>query len=286
MSVRAAWERLLRWLSEFPAPFVVAIVVAVATVVAVELSSRGFAEFFATRPLEAGILSGLSLSLIVAIFVERVLAASRRAKWDSVRIGAFEALAYEVTLVIDRLNELVTGTDFAATPYAEYADAVRERLRDVEWAAGTCKEIEGLRIAYRNGFARWTGALLATGELSVVLHRIASLNIDLSALEEWLRIRCGRSGFTSLSWTEDGLAAIWDCVLAEALSLREDLWREAKGGTDPAWRAFREPVSDDRRSELNCREEEFAAGGPRKVHLRIAEPPPHPARLARASGLT
>jgi hypothetical protein len=214
---------------------------------------------------------------LVAFFVERVLAVTRRAKWESVSVAAFEALAYEVGVVINALNELVAGDEDAnGLGHAGYQARLKERLGDMTWSMTARKELEDRRVVFRNGIALWAGALVATGELADVLKRVASLNTDLSALEEWLRIRCGRGGFTSLAWTPDLIVEIWDMVLAEALSLREDLWRDAKGTTDPAWRSFRSPASPDRALLIAAREDRSV----RRVHERLIEPPPHPAKLA------
>jgi hypothetical protein len=242
-----------------------------------ELWSHGFAKFLAERPLEAGLLSGVLLTLLVSFFVERVLAVTRRAKWESVSTAAFEALAREVGVVIAGLNELVAGDDDAnALGHAAYQARLRQRLDGMEWSLAARKELEELRVVYRNSLALWAGALVATGELADVLKRVASLNTDLSALEEWLRIRCGRGGFTSLGWTQDELVEIWDTVLAEAISLREDLWREAKGTTDPAWRSFRSPASPGRAELMADREDRSV----RRVHERLVNAPKHPATLA------
>lgn len=242
-----------------------------------ELAWHGFAQFFAAHSIEAGFVSGVLLSLIVAFFVERILVVTRLAKWESVSVAAFEALAYEVGIVIGALNELVAGEDDPnALGHEGYVRRLKARLRDIEWSRRARKEIEVRRVVYRNGLGLWAGALVATGELSDVLKRVAALNINLSALEEWLRIRYGGGGFTELGWTEDGIVEVWLTVLAEALSLREDLWREAKQSTDPAWFSFRNPVKPDHLALMKEREDRSR----RRVQEPLVDPPPHPALLA------
>jgi hypothetical protein len=126
--------RVAAVLERMPGPGPIGILVAAITaaVLAVESDSRGFGGFFVHRPVEAGFLSGVLLTLVVSVIISAVVDSIRDVKWKFLSIAAFEAVAYEVTLVIDGLNALVTGLpvmDGVAKPVPRTCPLLRPRTR-------------------------------------------------------------------------------------------------------------------------------------------------------------
>jgi hypothetical protein len=293
-----------------------AIAALTAAVLVVEGASRGFGDFFAHRPVEAGFLSGVLLTLVVSVIVGAILDSVRNVKWNSLSVAAFEALAHEVTIVIDTLNTLVTG--FAADDglltelrsiglgpvetarahaleHSEYMTRLEMLIdrgfnqtpEERGWCLRAQDAIIALRVGYRKGLGRWAAALVATGELARMLDRLAQLNQQLSSVEEWIRLRRGRSGWNTVAWTPRVVASVWADCLGEALSLREDLWRTAKGRTDPVWRDFRNPAPAAIRDEMSRREAAWDPGDRRQRRVtshRVATPTyAHPAAMPSAA---
>jgi hypothetical protein len=294
----------------------IAILGGAAVLVVTELVSDELASFFVDHPLLAGLLSGIILSLIAYWIIDAVLAALHEKRWAPLSTLAFKALAGETTLLIDKMAWLATGieprneaapsaadratlaglharnevepmghADLGAIDYADYEPRLRRLVSDREWLGFAHDRLDAAKWRNRDGIAAWAGPMLSTGESSDVLNRLAGLNESFSTIQEWLRALRGQEGYEELEASEAEASRLWFTVLAEAISVREDLFRTSGGFVQP-WDKFRRALHPDDRKKAAERARRAVRNdrAARKVLLRPAVEAIRPPRRAGAPG--
>jgi hypothetical protein len=244
-------------------------VAAVAATVAAELESHWIASFFADHPLQAGLVSGAILSLVAYWVINAVLAAVHEKRWRPLSALAFKALASETTLVIDVMAWLVWAIeprneaaphereqrcltalhaaaalapvddgDLGDVRFEEYRSRLLRLLGSDRWLVFAHDTLDRWKWRNRRRIGEWAAAMLTTGESAEVLNRLAHLNDHLSTLQEWLRARRRQPGYEDFDAAEAEACDVWFSVIAEAISVREDLMT-ASGRLPPTWARFR-----------------------------------------------
>ena len=106
----------------------------VVAVLVVELASGGVREFYAERPLQAGVLTGVLLSVVAYFGLDAVRADLNERRWAPLSRLALMWLASQTTLLIDVALWLVTEQRPANE--ARPDDATQARLANIRSAAG------------------------------------------------------------------------------------------------------------------------------------------------------
>ena len=284
----------------------------VVALLVVELRCGRVRMFYVDHPLQAGIVTGVVLSLVAYLGFDAVRASMNDARWGPLSSIAFLSLAYQTTLVIDVLLWLVTGIvpSNDATPPADrqfelkmlrasagvplpagvdlgtveadpYRAALRKLLGSDDWCAFAVGELDQSKWRNRDGIARWAAAMLTTGEAAAVLNRLAYLNESLSVLQSSLRRLADTEASPHRAALEAGALTVWSSVHAEAVSLREDLWRATRGPS-PTWSEFRRALAPAYEAEIRKRAERST--GEAHVRKMLVTPlsPRPPRRSERA----
>lgn len=249
----------------------------VLTVLAVELASGGVREFYAARPLQAGVLTGALLSVVAYFGFDAVRAELNERRWAPLSRLALLWLASQTTLLIDVVLWLVTAqrpsndarpdnatqatladirsaagvdappsqVDLGQVQHDPYRRMLEQLVPDPAWRTFAVEQLDHWKWRNRSGIATWAGPMLSTGESADVLNRLALLNEWLSDLQHALRAypRVGR----------DEAVANWLSWQAEAVSVREDLVIASRGVLPPEWPAFRQALTPQDRDALQGR---------------------------------
>ena len=249
----------------------------VVVVLAVELVSGGVREFYAARPLQAGVLTGALLSVVAYFGFDAVRAELNERRWAPLSRLALMWLASQTTLLIDVALWLVTEqrpvneaqpddatqtrladirsaagvdsppakVDLGQVQHGPYRQMLEQLMADRAWRAFALEQLDRWKWRNRAGIATWAAAMLTTGESADVLNRLALLNEWLSDLQHSLRsdppVDRAEAVTNWLSWH------------AEAVSVREDLVIAGRGLLPPEWSAFRQALTATDRKELEGR---------------------------------
>jgi hypothetical protein len=239
---------------------------------AVEMAFGGFREFYTQRPLQAGVLTGVLLATVAFFGFDAVRADLNERRWAPLSNLAMLSMAHQTTLLIDVALWLATGRppvneaapsepaqaslvqlrarvglpttdgDVGGVGHAQYSAELEALLGTPAFRAFAGQQWDRWKWNNRAGVAQWAAAMLTTGETADVLNRLALLNEGISHLQRRLTAAAA-----------EGPAAAVDTWLtwhAEAVSLREDLVRVARGSLDPDWTKFRGALRDCDRAEL------------------------------------
>ncbi|WP_158852489.1 hypothetical protein [Saccharothrix deserti] len=251
-------------------------------VVLVELISKGLRDFYGDRPLQAGIITGVLLTVLaVAGFdvVRRRLLERRQQSLS--RLGLL-ALAHETAKVIDIMLWLGTGKipsnaarpnddvcreldevrrrvrlprprrsehDLGKIRYDDYLPMMRRLVPHQPWRGLANRQLDRLKMLNRDGIAAWAGPMLTMSETSEVMYRIALLNEWLSTMQALL------TGLTDpVDESErDAVVKEWMAMLAEAYSLREDLMRVGRHDVPADFFVFRQALPPEHQAALQLR---------------------------------
>jgi hypothetical protein len=269
-----------------------AVVALISLVLVLEASSRRVSEFYVDHPLQAGILSGILLSVVALFGIDAVRADLHERRWGPLSRLALLSLAAQTTLLIDVALWLATGqrpvndarpvdsthaelerirqraglpdppakSDLGAVEYEAYDHMLRTAARDSAWRDFANGQLDRWKWRNRDGIARWAAAMLTTGETSDVLNRLARLNEWLSDVQHTLR--------PDHHVDADSTAEQWLAWHAEAASLREDLVRAARDELPAEWTRFRRALPAADRDELECRAATATRKGARHVLVK------------------
>jgi hypothetical protein len=247
---------------------------AVILILATEVVWHGLGSFYTDHPLQAGIVTGVLLSLVAYFVVDAIRAELNEKRWEPLSKLAFISLAEETTQVIDTMLWVVTGIDpkhkptdprlhkellqvravagvplpahddLGAVEGDEYASRLPSLLSDPNWVDFALRRVSHAKSQNREGLARWASAMLTNPDSADVLSRLVDFNELLSQLQEWLRVLAAYPGYEKLRATPDQAAASWLKVHAEAVSLREDLTRVSRG-VPKVYEGFRKALGDE-----------------------------------------
>jgi hypothetical protein len=287
------------------------VVLTIVLVLGIEAASGEVSGFYVDHPLQAGMLTGILLSVVALFGIDAVRADLNERRWQPLSRLALLSLAAQTTLLIDVALWLVTGQrpvndarpdaeaqaelerlrldaglrpppdrpDLGAVRYADYLGMLRTAAGDPGWRDFANRHLDRWKWRNRSGIAQWAAAMLTTGETSDVLNRLAMLNEWLSDVQHTLR--------PENHVDADLTAGLWLQWQAEAVSLREDLVRAARGDLPQEWQRFRLALPPEDREALAARAE---AGRERRLlavphRTRDDAAPPRPAvRPAPAPG--
>jgi hypothetical protein len=253
------------------------LVALVGAVLVVELMSGGLRDFYKERPLQAGVLTGLLLSIVAYFGFDAIRAELTQRRWAPLSRLALMWLASQTTILIDVALWLVTGQppdndarpdqatqdelidiraragadaatkapDLGQIKHDHYLRQLEILMRDPAWRAFARQQLDRWKWRNREGIATWAAAMLTTGESADVLNRLALLNEWISTVQESLRSPAPSPAKDPTSaWLE------WH---AEAVSLREDLVIASRGTLPPEWRDFRGALPQADRDALESR---------------------------------
>jgi hypothetical protein len=247
---------------------------AILFVLGVEAVSGDVSRLFVDHPLLAGVVSGILLSIVAVFGIDAVRSDLHERRWGPLARLALLSLAAQTTLLIDVVLWLATGqqpsneaepdagtqtrlteirhgaglepppatSDLGAVRYEDYRAMLRRAADDPAWRAFANRQLDHWKWRNRDGISRWAAAMLTTGESSDVLNRLALLNEWLSDVQHTLRSRHHVDG--------DDTVAQWMRWHAEAVSVREDLVRAARGALPEEWVRFRLALPEDDRDSL------------------------------------
>jgi hypothetical protein len=224
-----------------------------------EMLAGSLRTFYTDHPLQAGVLTGVLLSIVAYFGFDAVRAELTEQRWRPLSKVALLALKYETTVFFDTLLWLVTArppvnharpaatsqrklTDLRAAvglspptdlnlatiKRNDYESMLRLLIEYPPWRAFAVKFINRAKWRHRDGIAAWAAPMLSTGESADVLNRVAILNEWSSEFD---------SGLLSLEPGEVDLEQVvddWLNWLSEAVSLREDLVRASRGRVSSA----------------------------------------------------
>ena len=253
------------------------LVLLVLVVLAVELASGRMREFYTERPLQAGVLTGVLLSVVAYFGLDAVRADPNERRWAPLSRLALMWLASQTTLLIDvalwlvteqrptnearpddatqaRLTSIRSAAGVASPPsqvdlgqvqHAPYRQMLEQLMDDPAWRSFAVEQLDRWKWHNRAGIATWAAAMLTTGESADVLNRLALLNEWLSDVQHSLR--------SDPPVGQAEAVANWLSWHAEAISVREDLVIAGRGELPPEWPAFRQALTQTDREELEGR---------------------------------
>ena len=268
----------------------------VGAILLAEMRSGVLRHFYAERPLQAGVITGVMLSLVALFGFDAVRAKLNERRWLPLSRLALLSLAYQTTLLIDVLLWLVTARspvndarpdaatdkeleearahskfqsptdqDLGTVQYDDYRGMLEQLIQNERWRHFAVRQIGRWKQRNRDGIGMWAAAMLTTGEAADVLNRLAMLNEWLSGVQDPLR---GKGSITS----DDAASVVneWLNWHAEAVSVREDLVRAGRQVLPPEWATFREAVAPNDQRGLQDRHQKNA--GVDDVRRILAKP--------------
>ncbi len=231
-----------------------AVISLVAAVVVIEMVNDGIQAFYKDHPLQAGVITGVLLSVAAYFGFDAVRAELTEHRWRPLSKVALLALKYQTTLLFDTVLWLVTARppindarptrdaqrelakirkaaglspprdlNLATITRTDYEQMLRRLIGCRAWRDYALHAIDEAKWRHRDGIAAWAAPMLTTGVSADVLNRLATLNEWSSELQ--LRLNRVPSELAEL----DRVVEDWMDWLSEAVSLREDLVRASRG---------------------------------------------------------
>jgi hypothetical protein len=255
------------------------VLLAIVLVLTIEAASGDVSGFYVNHPLQAGLLTGILLSVAAVFGIDAVRTDLNERRWGPLSRLALLSLAAQTTLLIDVVLWLATGQkpsneaepddrtqarleevrrqaglspapaahDLGAVQHETYREMLRTAAGNAAWRHFANGQLDHWKWRNRDGVARWAAAMLTTGETSDVLNRLAMLNEWLSDVQHTLR--------PGHHLDSDDTVGHWLRWHAEAVSAREDLVRAARGTLSPEWARFRLALSTEDQAALARRAE-------------------------------
>lgn len=270
---------------------VLGLLIVLAVLIYRELHDAEFAKSLADRPLLSASIFTLLLSLMAVGGWNAVRAHWEGEKWRKLSSLAMVSMAHDITVVIDTSIWLVVGVKpFSSfTPSDEAHDELTSIRTDEKcphitdqdygnitfmahsgsldsladhpgWLNLANLEIERAKVGHRRRIALWVPSMMLHPTATDVLGRVIALNEFLSHIQDNLRIPPDRR----TPQTHRDLVNLWTRFLAEAMSLREDLWATSRG-RKAEWLSNRNLLPDNIQVEMGFRDEEA-------VHEVVARP--------------
>ncbi len=240
-----------------------AVISLVAAVVVIEMVNDGIQAFYKDHPLQAGVITGVLLSVAAYFGFDAVRAELTEHRWRPLSKVALLALKYQTTLLFDTVLWLVTARppindarptrdaqrelakirkaaglspprdlNLATITRTDYEQMLRRLIGCRAWRDYALHAIDEAKWRHRDGIAAWAAPMLTTGVSADVLNRLATLNEWSSELQ--LRLNRVQPERPEIEPVVEPVVEDWMDWLSEAVSLREDLVRASRGQVAPA----------------------------------------------------
>lgn len=248
-----------------------------------ELHDKEFAKFLADRPLLSASIFTALLSFMAYGGWNAVRAHWEAEKWRKLSSLAMVSMAYDITVVIDTCIWLVVGVK----PFSSFtpSDAAHDKLTAIRtdkkcplitdqdygkikfeahssslvsltdhpgWLNLANLEVERAKVDHRRRIALWVPSMMLHPTATEVLGRVVALNDFLSTIQDNLRTAPEKRK----EQTHKELVDLWTWFLAEAMSLREDLWAASRGRKEE-WLSNRGLLPENIRTEMGLRDKKL-----------------------------
>lgn len=240
-----------------------------------------FAKFLANRPLLSGFLLASLFALIALGGLDALRAHLEAERWRNLSSLAVLSIAHDITMVIDTFIWLVIGVkprgsfepsdsaqeeltdiraledldqtddaDYNHVQYGKYSEILEKLVGNAKWRTLANLQIDGVKAGHRRSIALWVPSMMLDPNTTEVLSRVAGLNDFMSHIQKNLRNHQDSSGPKS-----QDLVDSWMKFLAEATSLREDLWAISRGRPKKP-PSSRNVLPDEIQMEMELRDKE------------------------------
>lgn len=260
----------------------IGLIVLLIALVIVESVNDAVAKYLSDHPLLTGVATALLLSAIAVGGLDALRAHWEAEKWRRLSSLALLSIANDITRVIDAFIWLVIGVkpvnsfspskaahteltiirsreglpvthdpDFSKVEFGDYSSLLDRLVDDREWLLLANLEIDRAKARHRRSIALWVPSMLLNPSTVKVLARVVAFNDFLSQIQARLRIHTDVLAPPS----HEVLVDFWTKFLAEATSLREDLWATSRGRLSE-WRDSRRLLPPEFQKELQSRDHE------------------------------
>jgi hypothetical protein len=197
----------------------------------------GLTDVWSAGPMLTQIVGGVLLLLVAVGLVDQYVSRREQTQRDAMLQRRWAALGggYEHDVLAARLNAL---------------------LEDAEWDRVAARSLDEVKWRFRDRIAQWATPMIEFEILAIVLGRLSALDARISSIQDRLReIVDSKAPEPS----HRAARIVWFDTLAEAIGLREDLWRVAASQEEDAvpesnrWNKFRQALRDDDRKALEKR---------------------------------
>lgn len=221
-----------------------------------EASNPEVGKFLSSHPLLTAMGTAFLLSLIAIGGLDALRAHWEAERWRKLSSLAMLSIAYDVTRVRDVFIWLVIGikpissftrssevqeelnslrkseglsethdADYGKVQYVDYAPMLKCLADNQIWQPLANVEIDRVKAYHRKCLALWVPSMILHPNTTRVLARVVELNESLSEIQGTLSDRHRNRTLES----HEILVTSWTGLLAEATSLREDLWAASRG---------------------------------------------------------
>lgn len=247
-----------------------------------------FAKLAATHPVVGSVVTGFMVAFTGLFVIDAVRVHLNNQKWDAVSRLSLLAVARELTLLIDaflwlgsgrtphspiavtmgkkiRINgirlknglDLSRDWDYGHLTYALYKPMLEVLIQDKAWCRLAEIEISGAKDRHRQKITGLLPAMFLTPDAVSILNRTVGLNHWMSAVQSQLNLLASQASYSHknhpLHQLQKEVVNDWMTFLAEAISLREDLWTLSRKYSE-AWRSNRNVLDPKHRAELARRQ--------------------------------
>jgi len=226
-----------------------------------DFNSKEFGDLDRDHPIVGSLFSGFLVAVTGVLVFDTVRMHLEKKKWKAVSNVALLALSHDLTLVIDvflwlgsgrtprsqigvrplhkvkmvrlRLRKLLKpsfDSDYGHLAYENYNQMLVKLVEDKAWCEVAEAEVSRSKDEHRQSVIRLLPAMFLTADAVGILNRVVLVNHWMTALHSNLnylakpevRRRRDRRDL------EQAIGRDWMAFLAEAISLREDLWFMAR----------------------------------------------------------
>lgn len=240
-----------------------------------------FAKFLAEHPVFSAFIFTLLLTLIAWGGLDALRAHWEAEKWRKLSSLAMMSMAYDITVVIDTCIWLVVGVkpfssftpsdaahdeltsirthgklskitdqDYGKITFEDHSTSLQSLTGHSGWLKLANLEVERAKVDHRRRIALWVPSMMLHPTATDVLGRVVAFNDFLSNIQDNLRIPPERR----TPQTHNDLVDSWTRFLAEAMSLREDLWATSRGRKDE-WLSNRKLLPENIKKDMGLRDE-------------------------------
>ncbi len=261
----------------------IGLIVLLIALVIVESVNSEVATYLSDHPLLTGVATALLLSAIAVGGLDALRAHWEAEKWRRLSSLALLSIANDITRVIDAFIWLVIGVkpinsfspsraahtelttirtgeglpvtddpDFSKVEFGDYSSMFGRLADNREWLLLSNLEIDRAKARHRRSIALWVPSMLLNPNTVKVLARVVAFNDFLSHIQA--RLRSHNDVLSPQSHAV--LVHSWTKFLAEATSLREDLWATSRGRLSE-WQNSRRLLPPEFQKELQLRDQEL-----------------------------
>jgi hypothetical protein len=253
------------------------------------LENPALTQWDSDHPLVGGVVAGFIVLIAGLVVVDTVRAHLNNKKWDAISRLSLLTLSREITIVIDTFLWLGSGrvpdspigieasdkrkvvqlrrkhclktsrdSDYGNLQYADYHSDVMILVRDEAWCRLAELEVSRRKDAHRQNIAALLPAMFLTSDARGILERTVAINHWLSVIQSHLNFLASdmrrKQPDNSSPKPAADVSEDWMRFLAEAMSLREDLWAISRP-YNTAWEDNRNVLPPNYRRELAQRQQ-------------------------------